>query len=56
MGVRLNTKIKARYFLINGRSMPDTIAPNLAAWLPSQPYGALIHIEPYDAVTNASRP
>ena len=35
------TKIKPRYFLINGRSMPDTLAPNFAAWLPSQPYGAL---------------
>ena len=34
----------ARYFLINGRSMPDTLAPNNAAWLPAQPYGALIHI------------
>jgi FtsP/CotA-like multicopper oxidase with cupredoxin domain len=41
------TKIKPRYFLINGRSMPDTLAPNFAAWLPSQPYGALIHIEPF---------
>ena len=30
---------KARYFLINGRSMPDTLAPNNAAWLPNQPYG-----------------
>ncbi len=46
------TKFRARYFMINGRSMPDTIAPNHAAWLPSQPYGALIHIRPYDAVTN----
>jgi FtsP/CotA-like multicopper oxidase with cupredoxin domain len=43
------TKIKPRYFLINGRSMPDTLAPNFAAWLPSQPYGALIHLEPYQA-------
>ncbi|MGC9669581.1 multicopper oxidase domain-containing protein [Planosporangium sp. 12N6] len=41
-----------RYFMINGRSMPDTIAPNNAEWLPSQPYGALIHIRPYDAATN----
>lgn len=46
------TKFKARYFMINGRSMPDTIAPNHAAWLPNQPYGALIHIRPYDAATN----
>lgn len=39
----------ARYFLINGRSFPDTIAPNYASWLPSQPYGALAHIYPKDA-------
>jgi FtsP/CotA-like multicopper oxidase with cupredoxin domain len=43
---------KPRYFLINGRSMPDTLAPNNAAWLPSQPYGALIHVRPYDATSN----
>lgn len=40
------TKRKSRYFLINGRSMPDTIAPNNAAWLPAQPYGAMIHVRP----------
>ena len=40
------TNSKARYFFINGRSMPDTLAPNNAAWLPSQPYGSLIHILP----------
>jgi FtsP/CotA-like multicopper oxidase with cupredoxin domain len=44
--------LKARYFLINGRSMPDTLAPNHASWLPKQPYGALVHIKPYDATTN----
>jgi FtsP/CotA-like multicopper oxidase with cupredoxin domain len=38
--------LRSRYFLINGRSMPDTIAPNGAAWLPSQPYGAIVHIKP----------
>lgn len=38
------SKLTARYFMINGRSMPDTIAPNNAAWLPSQPYGAMVHI------------
>jgi FtsP/CotA-like multicopper oxidase with cupredoxin domain len=43
---------KARYFMINGRSMPDTLAPNDASWLPNQPYGALVHIKPYDAQTN----
>ena len=35
-----------RYWQINGRSFPDTIAPNHAAWLPTQPYGALLHIHP----------
>jgi FtsP/CotA-like multicopper oxidase with cupredoxin domain len=42
----------ARYFMINGRSMPDTLAPNNASWLPAQPYGAMVHIKPYDATTN----
>lgn len=46
------TKYTARYFMINGRSMPDTLAPNNASWLPTQPYGALVHIKPYDAATN----
>jgi FtsP/CotA-like multicopper oxidase with cupredoxin domain len=41
-----------RYYMINGRSMPDTLAPNNASWLPNQPYGALVHIKPYDAATN----
>ncbi len=40
------TKLTSRYFLINGRSMPDTIAPNNAPWLPDQPYGANVHIAP----------
>ena len=38
-----------RYFLINGRSFPDTIAPNYAPWLPSQPYSSLVHINVNDA-------
>ncbi|HEX2904060.1 MAG TPA: multicopper oxidase domain-containing protein [Jatrophihabitans sp.] len=42
----------ARYFMINGRSMPDTLAPNNASWLPAQPYGAMVHIKPWDAQTN----
>ena len=37
-----------RYWNINGRSFPDTVAPNGAEWLPEQPYGSLIHINPYD--------
>ena len=43
---------RARYYMINGRSMPDTLAPNNASWLPNQPYGALVHIRVYDKVTN----
>ncbi|HEV7665594.1 MAG TPA: multicopper oxidase domain-containing protein [Chloroflexota bacterium] len=35
-----------RYWLINGRSFPDTISDNNSPWLPSQPYGALVHIHP----------
>ncbi|MEP7332473.1 MAG: multicopper oxidase domain-containing protein [Terracoccus sp.] len=42
----------ARYFMINGRSMPDTLSPNNAAYLPNQPYGAFVHIKPYDATNN----
>jgi hypothetical protein len=48
------TNITARYFFINGRSMPDTLAPNNAAWLPAQPYGALLHISA-DPATGAAR-
>jgi hypothetical protein len=39
---------RARYWMINGRGFPDSIADNFAPWLPSQPYGALAHIHPYD--------
>ncbi len=42
----------ARYFLINGRTFPDTLAPNEASWLPSQPYSSLARIHPYDATAN----
>ena len=38
------TAYHPRYWMINGRSFPDTIAPNAATWLPNQPYSALIHI------------
>lgn len=41
-----------RYWMINGRSFPDTIAPNHASWLPNQPYSSLVHIRPYDASAN----
>jgi FtsP/CotA-like multicopper oxidase with cupredoxin domain len=39
---------RSRYWNINGRSFPDTIAPNGAEWLPDQPYGSLIHIHPFN--------
>ncbi len=41
-----------RYWLINGRQFPDSIADNFASWLPSQPYGSLATIQPYDATNN----
>ena len=43
------TQYKARYFMINGRSFPDTIAPNFSAHLPTQPYGSLVHVTPKNA-------
>lgn len=39
---------RARYWLINGRGFPDSIADNFAPWLPAQPYGALARIYPND--------
>ena len=42
-----------RYWLINGRGFPDSIADNFAAWLPTQPYGALARIHPYNTDTGA---
>ena len=41
-----------RYWLINGRGFPDSIADNYASWLPKQPYGALAEISPYSAATH----
>jgi FtsP/CotA-like multicopper oxidase with cupredoxin domain len=38
----------ARYYLINGRTFPDTLAPNYASWLPNQPYSSLAHIYPFN--------
>ena len=43
---------RARYWLINGRGFPDSIADNFASWLPNQPYGALARIHPYDPVNH----
>jgi FtsP/CotA-like multicopper oxidase with cupredoxin domain len=43
---------RSRYWMINGRSFPDTIAPNGARWLPNQPYGSMVYIHPYDINDN----
>ena len=43
---------KARYWLINGRGYPDSIADNGASWMPSQPYGSLATVKPFDATTH----
>jgi multicopper oxidase len=42
-----------RYFTITGRSFPDTIADNAVTWLPTQPYGSLIRVKPYNATQNS---
>lgn len=41
-----------RYWLINGRGFPDSIADNFASFLPDQPYGALARIHPFDAINH----
>jgi FtsP/CotA-like multicopper oxidase with cupredoxin domain len=48
------TKYHPRYWLVNGRNFPDTIADNFAPWVPSQPYGALARVHPYDPVNHPS--
>ncbi|MGB9377665.1 MAG: multicopper oxidase domain-containing protein, partial [Mycobacteriales bacterium] len=45
-------KVRNRYFAINGRDFPDTVQDNGVSWLPNQPYGALVRIQP----TSASNP
>lgn len=37
-----------RYWLINGRGFPDSVADNYASWLPDQPYGALARVHPFN--------
>jgi FtsP/CotA-like multicopper oxidase with cupredoxin domain len=43
------TQYKARYWLINGRSFPDTVDANNAEHLPAQPFSALVHVTPRTA-------
>jgi len=42
-----------RYFTINGRSFPDTVQDNDSLLLPTQPYGALVRIQPNNATSTA---
>jgi hypothetical protein len=49
------TTLHPRYWLINGRAFPDTIAPNKAAWLPYQPYSALMHITVTDPINGGNQ-
>jgi FtsP/CotA-like multicopper oxidase with cupredoxin domain len=46
-GFNMN-KYHPRYWLINGRGFPDSIADNYASWLPTQPYGALAEIQEFN--------
>ncbi len=39
------SSIVAKYYFVNGRSMPDTLSPNNSPFLPAQPYSGLIHIK-----------
>lgn len=50
------TKLHNRYFSVNGRQFPDTIQKNGVAWLPNQPYGALVRMQPYCNPANPSDP
>jgi FtsP/CotA-like multicopper oxidase with cupredoxin domain len=43
---------QVRYWLINGRGFPDSIADNGSPFLPDQPYGALARITPYNTTTH----
>jgi FtsP/CotA-like multicopper oxidase with cupredoxin domain len=46
------TNVRDKYWTINGRSFPDTVADNGVPWLPDQPYGSMVAIQPYDATAN----
>jgi Multicopper oxidase len=47
------TRYLPRYFMINGRSFPDTITPNNSSSIPTQPYGALVHVLPHSTAVTA---
>lgn len=43
------TRLHNRYFTINGREFPDTIQDSGSPFLPRQPYGSLVRIQPNSA-------
>jgi FtsP/CotA-like multicopper oxidase with cupredoxin domain len=43
------SRYNPRYYMINGRSFPDDVSPNNMSALPTQPYGALVHVQPRSA-------
>jgi FtsP/CotA-like multicopper oxidase with cupredoxin domain len=43
------TKYHPRYWMLNGRSFPDTILPNDTGALPTQPFSSLVHVQPKTA-------
>ena len=47
---------RPRYWLINGRGFPDSIADNGADWLPNQPYGALARIHEFNETLPTADP
>lgn len=44
------THRRSVYWLINGRTGPDTLLPNNVGWLPTQPYSALARMHPGETV------
>lgn len=49
------TTLHPRYWLVNGRAFPDTIAANNAPWLPAQPYSSLVHMTETDSLVNPNQ-
>jgi hypothetical protein len=50
------TTLHNRYFAVNGREFPDSIQDNGVSWLPDQPYGSLVRVQPYCNPSNPSDP
>ncbi len=47
------TTLHNRYYMVNGRAFPDTLQANGSGLLPSQPYGALVRIQPNPTTSSA---